>query len=100
MKLSCSEFAKMYKKGDLSHKVLLDVRDPSECSGGMLPGSINIPVSELDSRFSEIPQGKEVFIYCKAGGRAERAEMFLIHMGVKETRVASSGGFEELKKLF
>ena len=42
MKLNCSEFAKMYKKGDSSDKVLLDVRDPDECAAGSLNGSINI----------------------------------------------------------
>ncbi|KAB8038062.1 rhodanese-like domain-containing protein [Silvanigrella paludirubra] len=99
MKLSCVEFAKMYKDGDLSKKVLLDVRDVSECSAGMLNGSINIPVAELDSRFSEISKDKEIFIYCKSGGRAERAEMFLNYMGFKETRVASPGGYNELKDL-
>jgi len=99
MKLSCVEFAKMYKDWDLSKKVLLDVRDVSECSAGMLNGGINIPVAELDSRFSEISKDKEIFIYCKSGGRAERAEMFLNYMGFKETRVASPGGYNELKDL-
>ncbi|WP_397601810.1 rhodanese-like domain-containing protein [Silvanigrella sp.] len=99
MKLSSVEFVKMYKDGDLNKKVLLDVRDVEECSLGMLSGSINIPVAELDSRFSEISKDKEIFIYCKSGGRAERAEMFLNYMGFKETRVASPGGYPELKAL-
>ncbi len=100
MKLNCNEFASMYKSGNLENKVLLDVRDPEECSEGVLKGSINIPVVELESRFSEIPKDKEVFIYCKAGGRAEKAEMFLIHKGIKSTRFANPGGYDQLKDLF
>lgn len=99
MKLTCKEFMTLYKKADPSKRMLLDVREPDECASGVLEGSINIPVGELESRFSEIPVEKEIFIYCKAGGRAERAEMYLNHRGVKETRVASQGGYEELKSL-
>jgi phage shock protein E len=100
MKLNCNEFASMYKKGDSGNKVLLDVRDPSECAEGVLKGSINIPVVELENRFAEIPKDKEIYIYCKAGGRAEKAEMFLIHKGIKVTRFANPGGYEQLKDLF
>ncbi|APJ04196.1 rhodanese-like domain-containing protein [Silvanigrella aquatica] len=100
MKLNCKEFAVMYKSGDVSKKVLLDVRDANECSGGTLKGSINIPMAELETRFQEIPKDKEVYIYCKSGGRAEKAEMFLVHKGVKSTRFANPGGYEELKELF
>jgi phage shock protein E len=99
MKLSCNEFASMYKNGNLENKVLLDVRDPDEYAGGVLKGSINIPLVDLENRFSEIPIDKEVFIYCKAGGRAEKAEMFLKHKGVKLTRFANPGGYEQLKDL-
>lgn len=100
MKLNCNEFAMMYKTGDRSNKILLDVRDPGECAGGVLKGSMNIPIEELEARFHEIPKDKEVFIYCRAGGRAERAEMFLIHKGIKSTRFANPGGYDELKNLF
>lgn len=99
MKLNCNEFASMYKNGDLKNKVLLDVRDLDECARGVLPGSIHIPVVELERRFSEIPRDKEIFIYCKAGGRAEKAEMFLIHKGIQTTRFANPGGYEQLKDL-
>ena len=99
MKLNCKEFAEMYKSGDQGNKILLDVRDVNECAAGILEGGINIPVSELESRFNEIPKDKEVFIYCKAGRRAQKAELFLRHKGFKSTCIANPGGYEELKKL-
>lgn len=99
MKLTCKEFITFYKKVSADKRVLLDVREPSECAEGMLEDSINIPVGELEQRFAEIPADKEVFIYCRAGARAERAEMYLVHRGVKETRVAAPGGYAELKEL-
>ena len=38
-----------------SGATLLDVRSPSEFSGGHIDGAINIPVGELAGRLSELP---------------------------------------------
>jgi len=100
MKLNCEEFVKMYHAGDSKKKVLLDIREPSECASGMLKDAINIPMSEFESRFSEIAKDKEIFIYCRSGARAERAETFLIHKGYKLTRFLQPGGYDQLKNMF
>ncbi|WP_423382295.1 ArsR/SmtB family transcription factor [Burkholderia sp. LMG 32019] len=44
---------------------LLDVRPQDEYAQGHLPGALNIPLSELDARVSELPAGTEIVAYCR-----------------------------------
>ncbi|MBN3769139.1 MULTISPECIES: metalloregulator ArsR/SmtB family transcription factor [Burkholderia] len=44
---------------------LLDVRPQDEFAEGHLPGALNIPLSELDARVSELPAGTEIVAYCR-----------------------------------
>lgn len=62
--------AMIVEKKDL---VILDVRNPNEYVVAHYPGSLNIPVKELETRFNEVPSGRPVLIHCAKGKRAERA---------------------------
>ena len=53
--------------------VILDVRNPNEFVSGHYPNALNIPVNELETRFSEVPAGKAVIVHCFKGMRAQRA---------------------------
>lgn len=44
---------------------VLDVRPSEEYAAGHIPGAVNIPLSELESRLSELEKGKEVVAYCR-----------------------------------
>jgi rhodanese-related sulfurtransferase/DNA-binding transcriptional ArsR family regulator len=44
---------------------VLDVRPPEEFAAGHIRGAVNVPVSELEKRLSEIPRGQEVVAYCR-----------------------------------
>ncbi len=44
---------------------VLDVRPPEEYAAGHLPGAINIPVKQLESRLARLPKRKEVVAYCR-----------------------------------
>lgn len=52
---------------------ILDVRNPNEYVTGHYPGSVNIPVKELEERYNEIPAGRTILVHCAKGVRAERA---------------------------
>jgi rhodanese-related sulfurtransferase len=52
--------------------LLVDVREPIEFARGHLPGSVNLPLSELGQRLGEISEGS-VVIYCQSGLRSQRA---------------------------
>lgn len=83
------------------HAVLVDVRTKDECSHGVIPGSINLPLNKLKKAKTLIPDPETpVFLYCINGGRADRAAKRLRRMGY--TNCKSIGGLTgykgELKK--
>jgi rhodanese-related sulfurtransferase len=67
------------KKGAL----LVDVREKDEVAqlAYDAPNIINIPLSEFEERYTEIPKDKEVVMVCKGGGRSLRAAGFLVNHG-------------------
>jgi rhodanese-related sulfurtransferase/DNA-binding transcriptional ArsR family regulator len=44
---------------------VLDVRPADEFDAGHLPGAINIPLSELERRLSQLDRDREVIAYCR-----------------------------------
>ena len=50
--------------------LVLDVRTPEEFAAGHVPGAVNIPYDQVDTRLSEIPKTDEVVLYCRSGRRA------------------------------
>lgn len=52
------------------HLFVLDVRTPQEYGEGHVPGAVNVPYDQLASRLAEVPQDKDVVLYCKSGRRA------------------------------
>jgi rhodanese-related sulfurtransferase/DNA-binding transcriptional ArsR family regulator len=44
---------------------VLDVRPEDEFALGHLPSAVNIPLDELEQRFSELPGEREVVAYCR-----------------------------------
>lgn len=79
--------------GDLDNPdfYLLDVRTKKEFEAGHMPKAVNIPVDELRNRISELPEGKEVLIYCAVGQRAHVACQILSNNGIKCRNL--SGGY-------
>jgi phage shock protein E len=53
---------------------LVDVRTPGEFAAGHIPGAINIPLQQLDSRLGELqPMDSAVVVYCRSGHRSGNA---------------------------
>jgi len=44
---------------------VLDVRPEDEFAGGHLPNALNIPLSQLERRLSELPPDQEIVAYCR-----------------------------------
>lgn len=72
---------------------MLDVRTPAECTGGVMPGSVNIPQAELRNRLDEIPRDKKVVVYCRVGLIAYQAGRVLAANGFDKI-YNLSGGYE------
>jgi rhodanese-related sulfurtransferase len=63
--------------------LLVDVREKDEVEqlAFDVPAIINIPLSEFEERFNEIPNDKDVVMVCKNGSRSLRAAGFLVNHG-------------------
>lgn len=69
---------------------LLDVRESDEWACGHAPEAVHLPLSELAARVAEVPEGRDVYVICKAGGRSEQAVNYLNQLGRSTVNV--SGG--------
>ena len=61
--------------------LLIDVRTPQEYSSGHIAGAVNIPLQELSSRQSELPQDTPLILYCRSGNRSGQAANLLEDAG-------------------
>ncbi|MDH5675038.1 MAG: rhodanese-like domain-containing protein [Myxococcales bacterium] len=62
--------------------LLLDVRTPGEYAGGHIDGAINIPLDQLASRLSELPdRERTIVLYCQSGRRSASATKLLTEAG-------------------
>ncbi|OEF96962.1 rhodanese-like domain-containing protein [Desulfuribacillus alkaliarsenatis] len=61
--------------------VMIDVRTPEEFAEGHVPGSINIPVGEIEERLDELDRDKSYLMMCRVGVRSERARDILVENG-------------------
>ncbi|MDC5819577.1 FAD-dependent oxidoreductase [Vibrio europaeus] len=78
------------------NQVLLDVRNPGELENvGFIEGAINIPVDQLRQRMTELPNDKEIVIYCQVGLRGNVAYRQLVNNGYKARNLI--GGYRTYK---
>tara|TARA_R110000868_G_scaffold358359_2_gene620079 strand:- start:48 stop:410 length:363 start_codon:yes stop_codon:yes gene_type:complete len=99
---SCSQIKSKAIEGvspeELKQIVLIDVRTPDEFNSGHIADAINI--NWFDSDFvaqieATVSKEKPVYVYCKAGGRSEKASQKLEAMGYKVTDL--KGGYDAYK---
>ena len=60
---------------------LLDVRQRMEHGQGRLPGSVLIPLGDLNARAGELDKKKKIIVYCRSGNRSVSATNFLRGIG-------------------
>ena len=71
--------------------VFIDVRTPEEYKAGHVPGSVLIPLAELEQRLPEIPRESLVLLICRSGNRSGQANLILQQHGYCNTRSVSGG---------
>jgi phage shock protein E len=88
-------------KGDIQAKLeqgalIVDVRTPTEFSGGHYEGAINIPLSELTAQLDQLGTDKSrpVILYCHSGARSVSAKRTLEQAGF--TDVLSAGSLHHM----
>lgn len=73
--------------------LLIDVREPDEYADGHAPGSVLIPVGQLNKRLKELDgyQNKPVVLICRSGRRSVAAAEVLQKAGFAEIRNVVGG---------
>lgn len=81
------EFPHIVQNEELIEKInsrnitVVDVREPAEYIFSHIPGSISVPLGELDERMDEINKDKEIYVVCRTGNRSNMAAKQLAENG-------------------
>jgi NADPH-dependent 2,4-dienoyl-CoA reductase/sulfur reductase-like enzyme/rhodanese-related sulfurtransferase len=70
---------------------LLDVRDEEEVKFRRIPGSLWIPLGELQKRKGELDKKKEIAVHCESGLRSYKACLRLRHEGFENVKNIDGG---------
>ena len=81
-----------------ANAVLLDVRTPTEYQKGYLPGAINLPQTDVDTKAATVVPSKDtpVYVYCRGGREATMATEKLLKQGY--TEVHNLGAMKDAQK--
>lgn len=60
---------------------IVDVREPGEFARGHIKGAVNVPLSQLRDRYTEIPKDRSVYVHCRTGQRSYNAVLALQNLG-------------------
>ncbi len=77
---------------------LIDVRTPKEFDRNHLELAMNIPLSELDIRQSEINFNQKVYVVCQSGIRSRKAIERLLNSHSYAHFINLSGGMNQIQK--
>lgn len=68
-------------KEDAKQVFLLDVRTAGEVAGGRVPGSVHIPMNQIQKQLTVIPKDRKVVAICASGARSAAVARFLADNG-------------------
>jgi rhodanese-related sulfurtransferase len=77
--------------------LVLDVRTPDECAEGIIPHAHMIDIYKGQGfiyQVEELDKSKNIYVYCKAGGRSAQACAIMNQLGFNNT-YNLLGGFME-----
>jgi len=83
---------------DATQYQLVDVREEDEYAEGHLPGAINIPLSDFQSRIDEISEDSPVVLVCAKGGRSSMAADQVAGQGYENVYNLLGGTMEWMNK--
>jgi rhodanese-related sulfurtransferase len=66
--ISVSELERRLSAGRVPF--LLDVREPEEMADGVIAGSVNIPMEDVEQRLGELPRDRDIVVVCHLGQRS------------------------------
>ncbi|HXE41796.1 MAG TPA: ThiF family adenylyltransferase, partial [Candidatus Baltobacteraceae bacterium] len=88
--VTVQEMKKALDNPNLGIKVI-DVREPDEYEIAHIAGVPQIPLSQIESRFTELDPNAQYYIHCKSGVRSMKALQFLRGQGFKYLKNVKGG---------
>lgn len=88
--ISYLEFKEKLNSDDV---VFIDLRTEEERKGKKVPAKnlLHIPFEEIRARQDQIPQGKEIIVFCILSTRAFEAQVILNHLGFSDVKFVDAG---------
>jgi glyoxylase-like metal-dependent hydrolase (beta-lactamase superfamily II)/rhodanese-related sulfurtransferase len=84
------------RHGEVDALQVVDVRNPGETAGGVIPGAANLPLPQLTERMSELDPTRPTVVYCASGYRSSIAASVLAAAGFDDVSDLL-GGYEAWK---
>ena len=77
---------------DADDIVLIDVRNPNEYEIAQIPGSVLVPLTDIEQgsgveKIKQLTNGHRLIAHCKMGGRSAKALGILKEAGIEGTNV-------------
>ncbi|CAD8183083.1 unnamed protein product [Paramecium pentaurelia] len=86
-------------KDQPQNHVFIDCRNPVEFkTTGIIPGSLMIPLFQIENQLDLIPKDKTLHIYCRSGARAKTAATILLKHGYSDFVLIQNAGHEHIVK--
>ena len=83
------ELSRLIQSGEAPRVV--DVRTPAEVARGTISGALNIELSTLPARLSELDSDGPVVVVCQSGARSAQACAYLAERGFRRASPAGCG---------
>lgn len=85
-------------KASATEARFVDVREPEEFREGHIPGTMNIPLSELGFHLEDLRSSSRIYVCCLSGRRSVTAARTLTYIGLSNV-ISLSGGFKAWQSL-
>jgi len=84
-------YADLRRHDPVRPAVILDVREADEFRDVRVPGSLFVPMSQLDARLADIPKDRPLLVLCAAGSRSQQVTGFLLQNGWEDVGNIAGG---------
>jgi sulfur-carrier protein adenylyltransferase/sulfurtransferase len=75
-----------------SDYLIIDVRQPEEYVEGHIPGARHLPIMELVPHLFKLPGDRDLFFYCRSGGRSAAAAVLALEEKISEAKIYNLRG--------
>lgn len=86
---SVQEVARLMSAGEV---VVVDIREDAERAVQHVPGTVHIPMSEIQDRLDDLPLNTEIVLICRSGNRSANLADMLTSLGDWDEVVNCVGG--------